>query len=263
MLLHNLRHGLNKLLIIIQALRALNPRLPGLMNNLQIQLMQSLDMITRKRNRHEHHLLDSLLHVPLHGLTRLGAQPRRRAHLTLPHQAEGILHAQLHHNSVNGGRDFRRVRVATVDDRHGERVSGEQDHHVVAPFRGIGGEHLAHLFGEGFDELGVRWPAVDDAPFDLAGGVEGFRELVKLVEGAAGGGAGVLGVLGEGDRARDAVGEELFVGVFCEGVGVAEGNVGLVGGCGGVGLVEEFAGFRGLDFRPFPDRRTAADYVVF
>ena len=78
----------------------------------------------------------------------------------------------------------------------------------------------------------------------------------EFVEGAAGGGAGVLRILGEcyGSAAfsvAEAVVDHFLVSFLRQGVGVAEGYVRLVGGGFRGGHVEDFAHFRGLVVGPF------------
>ena len=116
------------------------------------------------------------------------------------------------------------------------------------------------------DETGVDTPPVNDTPLDvvLCGGFLALRSSlsdlpVQLVQAAAGGRARVLRVLGEGDRALDAVPLHLFEARLGLGVGVPERDVGLVRCSFGRQLVEQFSHAFALDPRPLEDRRTASD----
>lgn len=192
----------------------------------------------------------------------LCAEPGGGADLGLPDETVGVGMPQFGHDGVDGGGDFGGVRVSAVDDGHWEGVRGEEEDDTGADVFWVGSEGSADVVCDCGDEAGVGRPAVNDAPFDGVLRVEFFRPFPEFVEGGTCGGAAVLRILGECDSALDARGLELAEGVFCEGIGVAEGDKGFVGGGGGVELVEEGASFPGLEFAPFADGGAPADDSV-
>ena len=91
-----------------------------LLSILEVELVQSFYMIAGERDRHKHCLLLAKAREALERVARLWAHPRTRPHLRLPHEAVGIRVAQTVHHGRDRRGDLEHVRVAAVDDRHGE-----------------------------------------------------------------------------------------------------------------------------------------------
>jgi hypothetical protein len=247
-----------------------------LADNLLVQLVQRLNVVTGEGNGDQQHVCLALLHQALDRVRCLCAQPWLRADLRLPHKTVLVLHAESLHDSVDGRSHFGRVRIATVDDRHGQTVGGEEQNDVVPAVRRVLCQLLLNVLCKGLDKPRVRWPAVNDTPVDGALGVDLARStlalqsgapLPELVERRASRRARVLGVLGEGDgpaalATTEPVSQQLVVHVLGQGICVAESNIGLVGSGRGRGLVEQLAHLGRLVFGPLPDGRAAANFSI-
>lgn len=108
----NIRQRLNEHWAIIQALCALHPRMPSLMDDFLIQLEQCLDMVAGESYRYEHQVCLAFLHVCLHRVAGLGAQPGGGSDLRLPAESVGVAEAEALHHGVDGGADFSWVGVS-------------------------------------------------------------------------------------------------------------------------------------------------------
>ena len=120
---------------VVQALGPLDARHAQLfrfLQVLQIQLEQGLDVVGREGDGDEQEVVVLLLGVTFDDVGRLRAQPRRRTDLGLPDEPVRVRVAERVHDGVHGGADFGGVRVASVDDGHGQRVGGEDDGDGVA-----------------------------------------------------------------------------------------------------------------------------------
>lgn len=152
----------------------------------------------------------------------------------------------------------------------------EQQDDVLPPLFRVGGQSSLNVLGKCLDQAGVSWPAINDTPLDSAGlvdfftrtlGLESLAPLPELVDGAAGGAARVLGVLGEGDgpssfASSKAVVEHFLIRVLGQGVCVAEHDVRFVRGGLGRDLIKDLAHFRALVLGPFANGRATADGCV-
>merc|ERR1719470_527690 len=111
--------------------------LPNILSILNIQFMQSLDVIIHKCNWNQHQVL-------------LPDQPVRVG----PAQ---LLHHQLHRGAHLGG-----VGVPPVHHVLGDRVGGEQQHHLTPDVLGEGLQLLLDVLSESLDEKRMCWPPVND-----------------------------------------------------------------------------------------------------
>ena len=85
-----------------------------LLGHLEIQLVQRLDMITRKRDRHQQDILLAQLCKALDGIRRLWALPCRGPDLGLPGESVRVGEPDFLHDGEDGGGDFGDVGVSSA-----------------------------------------------------------------------------------------------------------------------------------------------------
>lgn len=85
-----------------------------LLLDLDIQLVQRLDMITRKRDRDQQNILLAQLGEPLDGIRRLRPLPCRGPDLGLPREPVRIREPEFLHDGEDGRGDFGDVRVSSA-----------------------------------------------------------------------------------------------------------------------------------------------------
>ncbi len=190
-----------------------------------IQLRECLDVIAGEGDRHHQQVLlpagaEALDHP-------LGARPEPAdgAHFALEGEEVGVGAAEPLHDRLDARPDLLRIGVAPIDDVERQRVRAEQEQDLV-PHGGVElREPFAHRVGHRPDEPGVHRPPVDDAPLECVPQARALGGAPELVQARAGGAAGELGVLGEGDRALDAVRRHGAKRVLALGLDIAKRHV--------------------------------------
>lgn len=102
MFVGNVGESLDENRVPVQALGTLDARAVGLMHNLQVQLIQSLDMIACESNGHEDQVGMTTLDILHDGVTGLCSEPCTGAHLRLPAQSVRVAEFESLHHSVDG-----------------------------------------------------------------------------------------------------------------------------------------------------------------
>ena len=84
MVASNVGQALDESGIPVQAFSPLDSRAICFLHDFQVQLVKGLNVVTGKGNRHEDQVRMTPFHIFHDGITRLSAEPSRRAHLRLP-----------------------------------------------------------------------------------------------------------------------------------------------------------------------------------
>ena len=86
----NIRKRINEDGVAIETLGSLDSGVVGILDHFLIKFIESLDVVTRKRNWHQDDVCLAPLDVLLDRVARLCSKPGRRSHLRLPAQAVGV-----------------------------------------------------------------------------------------------------------------------------------------------------------------------------
>lgn len=97
--------------VSVQTLRSLDAGAVGLLHHLKVQLIQSLNVVAGEGNRYQDDIGLSSLHVLLHSIASLSAQPSGRAHLRLPTEAVRVTKIKALHHRMDRGCNLGWIRI--------------------------------------------------------------------------------------------------------------------------------------------------------
>lgn len=116
MLVSNIRQGLDEGRVAVQALSALDAGAVGFFHDLQIQFIESLNVIAGESNRHKDQVRVAALDILHDGIAGLGPEPCGGTNLGLPAQTVRVAEVQALHDGMNGRGDFGGIGITCKGD---------------------------------------------------------------------------------------------------------------------------------------------------
>ena len=106
MVLCDIRQRLDEHSVPVQAFDTLDTLVVCLVDDLLVELVERLDMVTGESDWDQNEVGLALLDVVGDGVARLSAEPGGRADLGLPYEAVRVAVIEAGHHCVDGGGDF-------------------------------------------------------------------------------------------------------------------------------------------------------------
>ena len=143
---------------------AVSSKLVCLVDDFLVNFEESFDVIRSEGNGDEDEILLALLDKVFDGIAGLGTKPCRWSDLRLPAETVRVAVTKTLLDSPHGGGDLRWIRVATVDNRHGERVSRVKKDNAVTELLGVFLQGGFDVLSERLNQALVRGPAINHTP---------------------------------------------------------------------------------------------------